>query len=188
MPPRPRAGARRASSPRDPEFRRGGSRAVWAGIEVVLVHDAARALTPPRSLREGRRRPSTQTAAVSCPSLPVVDTIKRVAGTDVVDAVDRAPLAAAQTPQGFPRDVLDAAYRAAAAEFTDDTALVAAAGAPITAVPGDALAFKITTPADLERARSSSRTPGPTRTHRHFAAAPRRRPGWDRHRRARLRG
>ncbi|MFI8593881.1 2-C-methyl-D-erythritol 4-phosphate cytidylyltransferase [Microbacterium sp. NPDC078428] len=130
-----------------------GLGALWAGIEVVLVHDAARALTPPEVF-ERVVAAVDETAAGVVPVLPVIDTLKRVAGSDVVEAVDRAPLAAAQTPQGFPRDVLDAAYRAAAGEFTDDTALVAAAGGRITTVPGHASAFKITTPADLERARS----------------------------------
>ncbi len=44
--------------------------------------------------------------------------------------------------------------RAAVEEYTDDAALMAAAGHDVAAVEGDALAFKITTPADLERARS----------------------------------
>jgi 2-C-methyl-D-erythritol 4-phosphate cytidylyltransferase/2-C-methyl-D-erythritol 2,4-cyclodiphosphate synthase len=77
-----------------------------------------------------------------------------VEGDVIVAAVDRAELAAAQTPQGFRRDVLDAAYGLVEAEFTDDAALVAAAGHDVAAVAGDDRAFKITTPLDLHRARS----------------------------------
>jgi len=87
------------------------------------------------------------------PVLPVIDTIKRVTGGEIVAAVDRSELAAAQTPQGFRRDVLDAAYAGATDDFTDDAAVVAAAGHAVSAVPGHPLAFKITTPADLDRAR-----------------------------------
>lgn len=130
-----------------------GLAALWADVDLVLVHDAARALTPASvfarvhdALRAG--------ADAVVPVLPVVDTVKRVDGTRVVEALDRSALAAAQTPQGFRRDVLDAAYRAAEEEFTDDTALVQASGHVVRTVDGDERAFKITTPADLERART----------------------------------
>ena len=130
-----------------------GIAALWADVEIVLVHDAARALTPPEVFeRVIDAVESGRDGAI--PVLSVVDTIKRVEGSEIVGVVDRSELAAAQTPQGFRRDVLEAAYRAAAAEFTDDAALVADAGHAVAAVPGHPLAFKITTPADLERARS----------------------------------
>jgi len=132
---------------------RAGLQAVWADVEIVLVHDAARALTPPAVFaRVIAAIDAGADAAV--PVLPVIDTIKRVDGDAIVAAVDRSELAAAQTPQGFRRDVLDAAYRTAQDEFTDDAALVAAAGHAVAAVAGDGLAFKITTPLDLDRARS----------------------------------
>ncbi len=129
-----------------------GLQALWADVDIVLVHDAARALTPPEvfarviaAVEDG--------AAGAIPVLPVIDTIKRVAGDEILGAVDRAELAAAQTPQGFRRDVLDAAYEAATRDYTDDAALVAEAGHAVAAVPGHPLAFKITTAADLDRAR-----------------------------------
>ena len=132
---------------------RAGLQAVWADAEIVLVHDAARALTPPAVF--ARVIAAIDAGAdAAIPVLPVIDTIKRVDGDVIVAAVDRAELAAAQTPQGFRRDVLDAAYRSVQDEFTDDAALVAAAGHAVTAVAGDGLAFKITTPLDLDRARS----------------------------------
>lgn len=129
-----------------------GLAALWGDVVVVLVHDAARALTPPEVF-------SRVIAAIDAgadgaiPVLPVIDTIKRVTGGEIVAAVDRSELAAAQTPQGFRRDVLDAAYAGATDDFTDDAAVVAAAGHAVSAVPGHPLAFKITTPADLDRAR-----------------------------------
>lgn len=130
-----------------------GLDALWVDIEVVLVHDAARALTPPDVF-------TRVVAAVDelgwgvVPVLPVIDTIKRVDGAEVVGVVDRNELAAAQTPQGFRRDVLESAYQVAREEFTDDAALVQAAGHRIATVAGSAKAFKITTPTDLDRART----------------------------------
>ena len=130
-----------------------GLSAVWPDVEFVLVHDAARALTPPEvfsrviaALEDGRD--------AVLPVLPVVDTLKRVAADAVVEAVDRASLAAAQTPQGFRRDILQAAYAAASADHTDDAALMQAAGHAVWTVAGDERSFKITTAADLDRARA----------------------------------
>jgi len=129
-----------------------GLRGLWADVEIVLVHDAARALTPPDVF--GRVVAAVErTGSGVVPTLPVIDTIKRVDGDVVLEAVERADLAAAQTPQGFPRQLLVDAYASADRDYTDDTALVAAAGHPIVIVEGDALGFKITTPADMERAR-----------------------------------
>lgn len=151
-----------------------GLAALWGDVDIVLVHDAARALTPPAVF-------SRVIAAVAAgatgvlPVLPVVDTIKRVAGAAVVEGVDRAELASAQTPQGFRRDVLEAAYAAATAEYTDDAALVAATGHPITTVAGDPSAFKITTAADLDRARAmlEKTAPAADAPSRHRGTAPR---------------
>jgi 2-C-methyl-D-erythritol 4-phosphate cytidylyltransferase / 2-C-methyl-D-erythritol 2,4-cyclodiphosphate synthase len=130
-----------------------GLAAVWADVEYVLIHDAARALTPPAVFQRVVDALTEGLPAV-VPGVPVVDTLKRVRGESVVEGVDREELRAAQTPQGFSRVVLDTAYAVADAEYTDDAALVAAAGHTVTLVPGDPLAFKITTAADLDRARS----------------------------------
>jgi 2-C-methyl-D-erythritol 4-phosphate cytidylyltransferase len=86
----------------------------------------------------------------------VVDTLKEVdAHGTVVGTVARDPLRAVQTPQGFDRGVLERAHAAAAADAaaTDDAALVERLGEPVVVVPGDPMAFKITTPDDLALAQ-----------------------------------
>ncbi|GAA2045954.1 2-C-methyl-D-erythritol 4-phosphate cytidylyltransferase [Agromyces tropicus] len=121
-------------------------------IEVVLVHDAARPLAPAAVFDEVAAAVEARGHGI-VPGLPVVDTVKRVdAEGRVLETVDRSELAAMQTPQGFPREVLESAYAAAPADFTDDAALVAAAGVPVDVVPGDARGFKVTVPSDLHRA------------------------------------
>lgn len=121
-------------------------------VEVVLVHDAARALTPP-ALFDAVAEAVRAAGHGVIPGLPVSDTIKRVsADGSVHETVDRSQLSAIQTPQGFPREQLLAAYAAAERDETDDAGLVAAAGHPVSVVAGDAHAFKITTPWDLRRA------------------------------------
>lgn len=131
-----------------------GLRALWGDITTVLVHDAARALTPPSQIDAVAAAAASGTGVI--PAVPVVNTLKRVDGGDVVDVVDRSELVAAQTPQGFPRFLLEQGYTAAldaGAEYTDDAALFAAAGHPVRHIEGSPRAFKITTPADLDRAR-----------------------------------
>ena len=123
-----------------------------SGIDTVLVHDAARALTPSLVFDEVAGAVRARNRGI-VPALDVVDTIKRVdGGGGVVETVDRSQLRAVQTPQGFPRRALDHAYATARDEFTDDAALVDASGLTVDVVPGDVRAFKITVPADLHRA------------------------------------
>ena len=129
-----------------------GLAALQAGVEIVLVHDAARALAP-SALFDAVVTAVRERGSGVIPGLPVSDTIKRVgADGEVHETVDRSELSAVQTPQGFPRAQLVAAYAAAATDETDDAGLVAAAGHPVGVIPGDAHAFKITTPWDLRRA------------------------------------
>jgi 2-C-methyl-D-erythritol 4-phosphate cytidylyltransferase len=118
--------------------------------DFVLVHDAARALTPPElvvrvveALRAGH--------AAVVPALPVADTIKAVdANGAVLGTPERAGLRAVQTPQGFSTELLLRAYQqAGTAEFTDDASLVEHIGGQVQVVDGDPLAFKITTRLDL---------------------------------------
>lgn len=131
-----------------------GLDALWGDVDTVLVHDAARALTPPAAIDAVAAAVDERTGVI--PTLPVIDTLKRVDGEDIVGPVDRAELAAAMTPQGFPRRLLEAAYATAltsGVEYTDDAALFAAAGHPVRRIDGSPRGFKITTQADLERAR-----------------------------------
>ena len=118
--------------------------------ELVLVHDAARPLTPAPMIERVVAALRAGASAV-IPVLPVADTIKRVGPDGAVEAtVDRADLRAVQTPQGFTAAALRAAYDAAPGELaTDDAGLVERAGGTVVTVPGDPLALKITTAFDL---------------------------------------
>lgn len=132
-----------------------------AGYDVLLVHDAARCLTPADPVRRVVAAVRTGEAAV-VPVLPVVDTVKQVdpAGY-VVGTPDRAALRAVQTPQGFAPHVLLAAYDAAGDAATDDAGLVERIGERVATVEGSALAFKVTTAEDRMRAESHLRTRPP---------------------------
>lgn len=116
---------------------------------IVLIHDAARAMAP-ASLFDRVADSVRETGVGTVPVLEVFDTIKRVEGEVVRETVDRNVLRRAQTPQGFVSSALKAGYQEATQDFTDDAALMQSIGAPIRSVTGDAAAYKITTPEDLE--------------------------------------
>lgn len=138
---------------------------VWAGLQaipdddaVVLIHDAARALTPPAMVRGVAKR-VLEGAPAAVPVVPVADTIKEVAADAVVSTPDRSRLRAVQTPQAFRLSALRQAnldYWAEQPEFTatDDASLMEWHGEHVATVPGDTLAFKITTPIDLTLAHA----------------------------------
>ncbi|MFF2394831.1 MULTISPECIES: 2-C-methyl-D-erythritol 4-phosphate cytidylyltransferase [unclassified Nocardia] len=132
---------------------------VRAGIAAApdaacyLVHDAARALTPPELIARVAAELQAGSQAV-VPALPVVDTVKSVDDAGIVTGTpDRAHLRAIQTPQGFAADLLRRAY-ATDDGATDDAGLVERLGVAVHTVPGDPLAFKITTPLDLRLAEA----------------------------------
>jgi 2-C-methyl-D-erythritol 4-phosphate cytidylyltransferase len=125
-------------------------RAAPARYDVVLVHDAARALAPSDLADEVAAAVRAGHPAV-IPVLPVVDTVKRVdaAGT-VVATLAREDLRLVQTPQGFDRSVLARAHESAGELLaTDDAGLVERLGLPVHTVPGRTVALKITRPLDL---------------------------------------
>jgi 2-C-methyl-D-erythritol 4-phosphate cytidylyltransferase len=155
--------------------------AVPPDLPIVLVHDAARALTPPRLFEEVAAAVRGGLPAV-IPVLPIVDTIKEVGparrpdagpevgrevgsaggrapGEVVLGTVDRSVLRSVQTPQGFRRDVLVAAHGAGLDPHTDDAGMVEKAGVVVSCVPGSELALKITRPLDLILAEALLRVP-----------------------------
>lgn len=128
-----------------------GLAALDPACDVVLVHDAARCLTP---LAVFERVVAAVRAGADgvVPGVAVVDTVKTVDPDGFVTGTpDRSVLRAVQTPQGFRRAVLVEAH-ACGLDGTDDAALVERAGHRVLVVEGDALAFKVTTADDLARA------------------------------------
>ena len=121
--------------------------------QIVLVHDAARPLVDLATI--GRVIDSVRAGKSTIAALPVVDTIKEVDPRgEIRRTVDRASLWRAQTPQGFPRQLLVDAHRRAAGEHittTDDAALLEHLGIPVHVVRGSERALKVTEPCDFAR-------------------------------------
>ena len=130
-------------------------------VRIVLVHDAARPLVPPAVVDRVVAAARTGVGAVA--ALPVVDTLKEVdADGRVVRTVERAALWRAQTPQGFPRDLLDRAYHdawTAGEQTTDDAGVFERLGLPVVVVRGSERLLKVTEEPDFARAEALAEVP-----------------------------
>jgi 2-C-methyl-D-erythritol 4-phosphate cytidylyltransferase/2-C-methyl-D-erythritol 2,4-cyclodiphosphate synthase len=126
-------------------------KALSPSVESVLIHDAARALASSALAASVLGELQSGQSAV-IPVLKVIDTIKEIDRDGFVRATpDRSSLVAAQTPQGFNRQVLERAH-SASDDATDDAALVEAIGVKVKTIEGEASAFKITTKEDIGQA------------------------------------
>ena len=138
---------------------------VFSGLEdlpeeivVAVVHDAARPLVTDRTISSVIEEARKGHGAVA--ALPVVDTLKEVdADGRIVRTIERTALWRAQTPQGFPREMLEQAHVAARRDGvrgTDDASLLERLGMPVVVVRGSERGLKITDEADFARADALS--------------------------------
>ena len=114
---------------------RAGLASLPATIGLVAVHDAARCLVDPSDVERVIEVARAIGAAIL--GAPVSDTLKRVEHGRIVETPDRKAYWAAQTPQVFRRDWLEAALNAAVTAgriATDDASLVEASGHEVALV------------------------------------------------------
>lgn len=134
---------------------RAAIRALPTGVDLVAIHDAARPLVTRAILDRCVDAVRADRGAVA--GWPAVDTLKRVEGeadrvATVAGTLVRREIWHAHTPQVFPREMIVAAYEAAAeagVDDTDDAALVERMGGKVVMVPGDPWNLKVTRPEDL---------------------------------------
>ena len=134
---------------------RNALRAVPSAVTITLVHDAVRPFVRAEAITQVIA--ATRAHGAAALALPVADTLRRSAGETFGKTVDRAGLFRMQTPQGFRRDWLETAHRAAASQgrtATDDVALVQRQGHAVRIVRGSRRNFKITTPEDWALAQT----------------------------------
>ena len=121
---------------------------------VVLVHDGARPVVTAGLVEAVIEAVRIHGAAV--PVVSIAETVKRV-GADgrILETIDRAGLASAQTPQGATlgafRRALREQAREGSREYTDEAALLEACNITVHAIPGEPTNLKVTMPADLAR-------------------------------------
>jgi 2-C-methyl-D-erythritol 4-phosphate cytidylyltransferase/2-C-methyl-D-erythritol 2,4-cyclodiphosphate synthase len=127
-----------------------------AADPVILVHDAARPLVSVALVRAIADATAVHGAAI--PVVTVVETLKRIEGDTIGATVDRTGMAAAQTPQGVRRSLLERAYSTCPPggpdTWTDEASLLEACRIPVRAIEGERTNLKVTVPADLDLART----------------------------------
>lgn len=126
---------------------RAGLGAVPDGVEVIVVHDAARPLAG-EMLWKAVVEAVEAGADGAIPACPVTDTIKKRTSDGELVTLERSELVAVQTPQAFRAEAIKRAH-AGGGQATDDAALVEAAGGRVLLVDGDPGNIKVTTPTDL---------------------------------------
>jgi len=138
---------------------RAGLNALAARASVVLVHDGARPFVSRETIDAVIAKARTGVGAVA--AVPLGDTLKEVVeGARIRRTVARERLWRAQTPQGFPRTMLERAYGevdSADPVPTDDGELCERAGFPVEVVPDTPHNFKVTTAEDLRIAEALAR-------------------------------
>ncbi|MDA8585992.1 2-C-methyl-D-erythritol 4-phosphate cytidylyltransferase [Rhodobacteraceae bacterium] len=140
----------------------GGTRAqsVCAGLESmistppdrVLIHDAARPFVAQDAIRQVIKVLDVHEGTIV--AIPATDAIWRADGGFAISPQDRSVLWHAQTPQGFRFTGIVNAHRNYHGVAVDDATVARAAGMLVQIVPGTPQNFKITTPADMARARA----------------------------------
>jgi 2-C-methyl-D-erythritol 4-phosphate cytidylyltransferase len=124
---------------------------VAAHPDTILIHDGARPLVTAETVVCCINAARDHGAAIV--AIPVTDTVKRVRDGLIIETPDRASLWAAQTPQAFRADLLEAAFAWADAAghgpFTDEAGLVEAFGHAVHVVRGEVTNIKVTNREDM---------------------------------------
>lgn len=134
---------------------RRGVDALPEGTEIVLVHDGARPFVTRDIVAEVVAE--VERCGAAAPAVPVTDTVRRI-DRSPAEIVDRRNLVGMQTPQGaraeWLRQALDQADRDGR-EYTDEFALLAAAGFHGSITSGRPENFKVTSASDAARAAAA---------------------------------
>lgn len=141
---------------------RSGLKALPDDATIVLIHDAARPFVSRETIDAVIARARAGVGAVA--AVPTSDTLKEAGqGPRITRTVDRERIWRAQTPQGFPREMLRDAYAqlgrgtANGGAPSDDAEVCERAGFPVELIPDSPYNFKITTPDDFRIAEALAR-------------------------------
>ncbi|WP_417497701.1 bifunctional 2-C-methyl-D-erythritol 4-phosphate cytidylyltransferase/2-C-methyl-D-erythritol 2,4-cyclodiphosphate synthase [Maricaulis sp.] len=130
-----------------------------AGVDAVMIHDAARPFLSAALITA--LADALKDHAAVLPALASVDALMQLDATGrLVRVINRDEVAAAQTPQAFRMAELMQAYRALGeTALPDDAAVAVRAGMDVHTVRGEAGNFKLTTPDDFARAEAMLNAP-----------------------------
>lgn len=121
------------------------------GVDIVLVHDAARPLVSGDLI--ARMIDAVHPTGAAAPALAISDALWR-GSAQVEQVVRRDGLWRAQTPQAFAFGAILAAHRAHPGGSADDVEVARAAGMAVAIVAGEERNLKLTYAADFARAEA----------------------------------
>jgi 2-C-methyl-D-erythritol 2,4-cyclodiphosphate synthase/2-C-methyl-D-erythritol 4-phosphate cytidylyltransferase len=132
---------------------RKGLELIPSEARFVTIHDCARPAVNSAALKAVRKTVVETSCAVSL-AHRVTDTIRQFEGSPLEKPIpgkllSRDGLWAMETPQAFPRSLIDEAHRALTIPVTDDLAAVELIGKPVLIVESIFQNPKLTRPADL---------------------------------------
>jgi len=137
---------------------RNGLEDVPDDLTFVMIHDAARPLVTESMIE--RVMSEARKGHGAAPGIPVVDSLKRAdSERRIVATIDRTNIFRIQTPQAFPRGMIERAHadaQSAGMRAADDAALCERLGLTVVIVPGSERALKITDESDFARAEALS--------------------------------
>jgi len=147
---------------------RAGLEALPDDVTIILIHDAARPFVSRGTIDAVIARARAGVGAVA--AVPTADTLKEIGQGPprptprITRTVDRERIWRAQTPQGFPREMLNDAYAQLGAAPpvnggapSDDAEVCERAGFPVELIPDSPYNFKITTADDFRIAEALAR-------------------------------
>jgi 2-C-methyl-D-erythritol 4-phosphate cytidylyltransferase/2-C-methyl-D-erythritol 2,4-cyclodiphosphate synthase len=118
------------------------------GVDIVLIHDAARPLVSKEVIKNVIDGTIAHGAAI--PAIATKDTLKMGKRNVIEKTISRRNLFSAQTPQGFDfENILHAHKKLQNFDYTDDSSLIEAMGEKVVLVEGDEYNLKITNQRDL---------------------------------------
>jgi 2-C-methyl-D-erythritol 4-phosphate cytidylyltransferase len=154
-----------AGGPQRADSVRAALQSLPGSTRVVLVHDAARPFVSRGTIDAVIARARAGVGAVA--AVPASDTLKETGEGShrptprIARTIDRERIWRAQTPQGFPRQMLDDAYAhldaGANGAPSDDAEVCERAGFPVELIPDSPYNFKITTADDFRIAEALAR-------------------------------
>ncbi|GHF28254.1 bifunctional enzyme IspD/IspF [Kordiimonas sediminis] len=126
--------------------------------EYIFIHDAARPFIP-STLTSNILQTLLKGVSGVIPAVKITDTLKSVEEGTIQQTIDRTHLYAVQTPQAFPATLLKEAHQSAPhMDFTDDAAVMEAAGHVMHICEGSQNNYKITTQDDFKKAERDMMT------------------------------
>jgi 2-C-methyl-D-erythritol 4-phosphate cytidylyltransferase len=130
-----------------------GLNKIKSNLRYVLIHDCARPFVKKQTVLKVINGLKEYPAVI--PGIKTKDTLKQIEGGVVKKTLERENIFSIQTPQGFRKDLIKAAYKKyQRLQITDSAQFFEKTGHPVKVVEGDLFNFKLTYREDIDLAKA----------------------------------